>query len=125
MARTRASVGAFARDQFTVPAKNRVWRDDRRHLREQLTPQSVPQFAEASPLAVVETQAPAAEPGLQHSILFSQKRDQICLLTMKPRTYRHEEPLKQSHARSLGDRVDPVVGHYAVETATPASDSVN
>ena len=97
----------------------------RRHLREQTTPQSVSQFAETTPLVVLKTQALSAEPGLQHSILFSQKRDQICLLTMKPRTYRHEEPLKQSHARSLGDRVDPVVGHYAVETATPASDSVD
>jgi hypothetical protein len=51
----RASVGPFPRDQFTVPAENRVWGDDRRHLREQPTPQSVPQFAEASSLAVVET----------------------------------------------------------------------
>jgi len=108
-----------------MPAQDRVRRHEGRHLREQATPQSVSQFAEAAPLVVLETQAPAAEPGLQHSILFSQKRDQICLLTMKPRTYRHEEPLKQSHARSLGDRVDPVVGHYAVETATPASDSVD
>jgi hypothetical protein len=47
----------------------------------------VPQFAEATPLVVLETQAPSAEPGLQNSILFSQKRDQICLLTMKPRTH--------------------------------------
>ena len=54
-ARTRASVGPFASDQFTVPAENRVWRDDRRHPREQATAQSVPQFAEASSLAVVET----------------------------------------------------------------------
>jgi len=97
-ARTRASVGPFARDQFTVPAKNRVWRYDRRHLREPPTPQSVPQFAEASPLAVVETQAPSTKPGLQNSILFSQKRDQICLLTMEPRTHCHDDQLKQGHA---------------------------
>ena len=95
-----------------MPAENRVWCDDRRHLLEQTTPQSVPQFAEATPLVVLETQAPSAEPGLQNSILFSQKRDQICLLTMKPRTYRHDEQLKRSHARSLGNRVDPVVGHH-------------
>jgi len=113
MARTRASVGPFARDQFTVPANNRVWRDDRRHLREQLTPQSVPQFAEASPLPIVKTQPPSIEPRLQNAILLSQKRDQICLLTMKPGTYRQDDQLKQSHARSLGHSVDPVVGHYA------------
>ena len=80
--------------------------------REQAAAKAVPQFAEASPLAVVETQAPSTEPGLQNSILFPQERDQICLLTMKPRTHRHDEPLKRSHARSLGDRVDPVVGHH-------------
>jgi hypothetical protein len=112
-----ASIGPLARDQLTVPAANRVWRNDGRHPREQATAQSVPQFAEASPLAVVETQAPSTEPGLQHAILFSQERDQICLLTMKPRTHRHDEQLKRSHARSLGDRIDPVVGHYAVWSA--------
>ena len=96
-----------------MPAENRVWCDDRRHLLEQTTPQSVPQFAEATPLVVLETQAPSAEPGLQNSILFSQKRDQICLLTMKPGTYHQDDQLKQSHARSLGHSVDPVMGHYA------------
>ena len=115
-ARTRVSVSPFARDEFTVPAENRVWCDDRRHLREQTTPQSVPQFAEASSLAVVETQSPSTEPGLQNAILFSQKRDQICLLTMKPRIHRHDDQLKRSHARSLGDRVDPVVWHHARES---------
>jgi hypothetical protein len=56
------------------------------------------QFAEASPLAVVEMQAPSTEPGLQNAILFPQKRDQICLLTMKPSTHRHDDQLKRSHA---------------------------
>jgi hypothetical protein len=97
-ARTSASVGPFARDQFTVPAEYRVWRDDRRHLREQAPAQSVPQFSEASPLAVVEMQAPSTEPGLQNAILFPKKRDQICLLTMKPSTHRHDDQLKRSHA---------------------------
>ena len=115
-ARTRASVGPFARDQFTMPAENRVWCDDRRHLLEQTTPQSVPQFAEASPLPIVKTQPPSIEPRLQNAILLSQKRDQICLLTMKPGTYRQDDQLKQSHARSLGHSVDPVVGHYGSTT---------
>jgi hypothetical protein len=79
-----------------MPAQDRVRRHEGRHLREQATPHWVSRFAEAAPLVVLETQAPAAEPGLQHSILFSQKRDQICLLTMKPRTYRHEEPLNRA-----------------------------
>lgn len=118
-ARTRPSVGPFASDQFTLPAQNRVWRDDGRHSREQATAQSVPQFAETSPLTVLETQAPSAEPGLKNAILFAQKRDQICLLTMKPRTYRHDDQLKQSHVRSLGDRIDSVVGHYGLDPATP------
>jgi hypothetical protein len=57
------------------------------------------------------------------AILFSQERDQIGLLTMKPRTDCHDDQLKQSHARSLGDRVDPVVGHYAFWlNSTPIED---
>ena len=123
-ARTRASVGPFARDQFTMPAENRVWCDDRRHLREETRPQSVPQFAKVSPLAIVETQTPSTEPRLQNAILFSQERDQICLLTMKPRTHRHDDQLKRSHARSLGDRVDPVVGHHAVIIAAHGAGKV-
>ena len=89
-------------------------RHERRDLREQMTSLAVSQFAEATPLVGLGTQAPSAEPGLQNAILFSPKRDQICLLTMKPRTYGHDEPLKRSHVRSLGDRVDPTVGHYAL-----------
>jgi len=99
-ARTWTSVGPCASDQFTVPSKNGVGRNDRRHLLEQSTPQSVSQFGEATPLVVLEPQAPSAKPGRQNSILFSQKRDQICLLTMKLRTQRHDE-LKRGEARSL------------------------
>ena len=72
------------------------------------------QYGEASALAIVETHAPSTEPGLQNAILFAQKRNQICLLTMNPPTHRHDSQLKQSHARSLGDRIDPVVGQYGV-----------
>jgi hypothetical protein len=37
---------------------------------------------------------------------------------MKPGTYRQDDQLKQSHARSLGHSVDPVVGHYGVHAPT-------
>ena len=67
----------------------------------------------ASSLTVVETQSSSAKPRLQNAILFSQERDQISLLAMKPRTDCHDDQLKQSHARSPGDHVDPAVGHYA------------
>ena len=93
---TRTSVGPFASDQFTVPAENCVRGDDRRHSREQATAQSVAQYGEASALAIVETQAPSTEPRLQNAILFSQKRDQICLLTMKPPTHRHNDQRAKS-----------------------------
>ena len=113
-------LGPFASDQFTMPAENRVRCDNRRHLREQTTSRRCPSSAEASSLAVVETYTPSTEPELQDSILFSQKGDRIGLLTMKPRTHRHDEQLKRSHARSIGDRVDPVVERYrGVSRHTP------
>jgi hypothetical protein len=68
---------------------------------------------------VLETQAPSAEPGLQNSILFSQKRDQNLSVLDEATHIRHDEPLKRSHARSLGDHVDPVVGHSGVSVFDP------
>ncbi|HEU4690255.1 MAG TPA: hypothetical protein VFS23_17910 [Vicinamibacterales bacterium] len=90
-ARTSATISPFARDQFTVPAQNRVGRDDCRHLREQAPPKSLTEFAEPSALVVVETEALFAEARLENSIFLSQKRDQICLLTMKPPTYHRDQ----------------------------------
>ena len=66
-----------------MPAQNGVWRNDRRDLREQPPPEPVSQFAEASALTVVETEALPGESDLQHSILFAQERDDIGLLTME------------------------------------------
>ena len=61
----------------------------------------VSQFGQPSALAVVETQAPPGEPGLQHSILFAQERDHVGLLTMEPAAQRRDQQLEREHARSL------------------------
>jgi hypothetical protein len=92
-----------------VPAQNRVWRDDGRHSREQATAQCVPHFAETSPLTVLETQAPSAEPGLKNAILVAQKRSDLSAHD-EATHIRDDDQLKQSNVRSLGDRIDSVVG---------------
>jgi hypothetical protein len=61
----------------------------------------VPKYGKASALAIVETHAHSTELGLQNAVLFAQKRNQICLLTMKSPTHRQDNQLKQRHARSL------------------------
>ena len=111
-ARTSASVGPLARDQFTVPAQNRIWRDDRRHLREQPAPQSVSQLAQPPPLVVGEAQPPTSKPRLEDSIPFAKKCDRIRLVTMKPPTHRRDQQFEREHRRSLRCYADRSVGHY-------------
>ena len=102
-ARTGATVGLLAHDQFTVSAQNRIWRDERRHLREQLAPQSVSQLAQPPPLVVGEAQPPTSKPRLEDSILFAKKCDQIRLLTMKPPTHRRDQQFEREH-RTIGSK---------------------
>ena len=54
-------------------------------------------FSEASSLVVVETQALSSEPGLQQSILFTQERDDIGLLTLELSTQRDDQQLEREH----------------------------
>lgn len=56
-----------------------------RHLREHMTLPVGTQLAEASSLAVFEAQSLPASLDFRTRLPFSQKRDQICLLKMKPR----------------------------------------
>ena len=58
-------------------------------------------FSEPSSLVVVETQALPSEPGLQQSILFTQERDDIGLLTLEPSAQHGDQQLKLEHGRSL------------------------
>jgi hypothetical protein len=67
----------FAGHQFAVPTENRVRRHDCRNSREQAPSEAVSQFAEPSPLVVLETHPPTSEPGLEDSILLAKKCDQI------------------------------------------------
>ena len=60
-------------------------------------PKPVSQFSEAAARAVVETQALASEPGLQQSILFTQERDDIGLLTLEPSTQRGDQQMERAY----------------------------
>jgi hypothetical protein len=99
-----------------VPAQNRIWRDDRRHLREQPAPQSVSQLAQPPPLVVGEAQPPTSKPRLEDSILFAKKCDQIRLLTVKPPAHRRDQQFEREHRRSLRCYADRSVGHYGGHT---------
>ena len=69
-------------------------------LHEHRATETVPQHGEASALAVVETQAPPGEPGLQQPILFAQERDDLGLLTMEPAAQGRDQQLEREHTRS-------------------------
>ena len=84
-----------------MPAENRVRRHESRHLREHATTKPVSQLTQPSPLAVVEAEALAREPGLQNAILFAQERDDVGLLAMEPAAQRRDQQLEREHARSL------------------------
>ena len=80
-----------------MPAQNGIWRHEGRDLCEPPAPKPMSQYSEAVALAVVETQALASEPGLQQSILFTQERDDIGLVTLEPSTQRDDQQLEREH----------------------------
>ena len=57
--------------------------DEGHDLRKQPATEPVSQFGEASAIAVIEAHALSGEPGLQQSILFAQKRDDVRLPTLE------------------------------------------
>ena len=59
--------------------------DEGHDLRKQPATEPVSQFGEASAIAVIEAHALSGEPGLQQSILFAQKRDDVRLPTLEPK----------------------------------------
>jgi hypothetical protein len=90
-----------------VPAQNGVRRHDRGDIGQQPAAQAMPELGEASPLGVIETQAPPCQLRLQHSILFPQKRNYILLLALQPTAEHRHHELKRKHRRSLRQQRDP------------------
>jgi len=52
---------------------------------QQPTPQAVAEFGEAPTLVIVETEPLSPKTGLQHTILFEEKRDHVLVFTLSPR----------------------------------------
>src|SRR4030095_5656066 len=55
---TDARISPLAGHQLTMPSKNGVGRHDARDLPKHPTPEQVPQFCEAAPLGIIESQSP-------------------------------------------------------------------
>jgi len=79
------------RDQLAVPAEDRVWRHDGRHLSEESPVQDVPLYCEPAALIIVEPQASTAELLLQHAVLLDEIGDDVGLLAVDPAGERGEE----------------------------------
>jgi hypothetical protein len=67
-----------------VPSKDGVGRHERRDLAQQPAPQAVVEFGEAPTLVIVETEPLSPKTGLQHPILFAEKRDHVLVFTLAP-----------------------------------------
>ena len=91
----------FARYQLAVPTQNGVRRHEGCDLRKQAATETVSQFGQTPALMILEPQPVPGEPGLQHSVLFAQERDDIGLLTLEPSAQRGDQQLKREHGRSL------------------------
>ena len=65
------------------------------------------QLGEASPVGVIETQAPPFQLPLRNSILFAQGRNHVLLLALQPAAQRRHHELKRKHRRSPRQRRDP------------------
>ena len=92
-----AAIRPLPRDQFPVPAKNGVGRDERCDLAQQPAPQAVAEFCEAPTLVIVETQPPSLKTDLQHTILFAEKRDRVFVFTLSPRAEHRQHELERRH----------------------------
>jgi hypothetical protein len=57
----------------------------------------VAELGEASPLRVIEAQAPSFQRRRQHSILFPRERDRILPLTLQPAAQHRHHELKRKH----------------------------
>jgi len=85
------TIGPFARHHFAVPAQNSVRRHESRDLRKQATTETVSQSSQSTTLTVVESQSVSRETSLQDTILFTEERDYVGLLTMEPTAQSREQ----------------------------------
>jgi hypothetical protein len=67
-----------------MPSKNRVRRDERRHLSQNAAAKSPSQYREPPSLGIVQPQPASTQLGFQRSILLAKERDHIAVLTIEP-----------------------------------------
>ena len=76
-----------------MPAKNRVRRDERRHLWQDAASESLPEHREAPSLRIIQLQPTSIQLCFQRAILVAKERDHIALLALEPSGQRSEEYL--------------------------------
>ena len=94
-------VRPFPGDEHPVPAKNRIGRDNRRHLDQDLATETGAEDRQPPPFVVGEPHALAAELSLQDSVLFAQVLDDLGLSALEPADKKRDEQLHRNHAPSL------------------------
>jgi hypothetical protein len=67
-----------------MPSKNRVWRDERRHLSEDSASEPLPEDRETPALLIVQLQLASGQLRLQRAILLAKERDHVALLALEP-----------------------------------------
>jgi len=80
-------------ESFAMPSKNRIGRDERRHLSQDAASKSLPEHREPPSLGIVQLQPPSSQLGFQRAILLAKKRDHIALLALEPSEQSGEEHL--------------------------------
>jgi hypothetical protein len=86
--------GPLLRDQFAMPAENRVRRDKGRDVAKGASADLVSQHRQPSTLIVGQPDATAAQLRLESPILFAQEVDDIALLSLKPANKRHDQEME-------------------------------
>jgi hypothetical protein len=83
-AHTWLGVRPLGRDQSSVPAHDRVRRDDRGHALEQAAPQDLASRLQAAALVIAQAQPSVAELLLEHAVLLDQVLDRALVLAEGP-----------------------------------------
>lgn len=85
-----------------MPPQNRLWRNNRGHLTQRGTPETMSERRQPTPVVIREPQPSAAQLGPQDPILFHQIPDHVLLLLTQPAGEGGEEELKRGHVNHGG-----------------------
>jgi hypothetical protein len=88
-------------DERPVPANNRIGRDNRRHVDQNLATETGAEDSQPPPFVVGEPHALAAELRFQDTIFFAQVLNDLGQAALEPADEKRDEPLQRNHAVSL------------------------